>query len=146
MEDGVPSEAFLQREEEFDIVEAPYIDNIVDRRGDNISNNSKGIICTRSSDDAYLEKWGKERFHDHYQRYGVETIWGWSEDSGLRPCAVYLRHCYLAAKIMGDECFRSFLDETLLVDRKTTIRQYMEMYPHILDLQPPPELASRYSG
>ena len=149
MEGGIPSQAFLEREEEFDIVEAPYIELECD--GVNVgatddSATKKGIICTRSSDETYLEKWGNERFNDHFRKYGIETIWGWKEDSGLRPCAIYLRHCYLAAKSMGNDCFESFLDETFLVDRKTTIRQYLEKYPHILDLQPPPDLVSRYSG
>jgi hypothetical protein len=29
---------------------------------------------------------------------------------------VYLRHCYFAAKSLGNVCFDSFLDETFLVD------------------------------
>jgi len=153
MENGIPSGAFLEREEEFDIIEVPFVDLGTNRwHNSNIDNElaeesmSKGIICARSSDDKYLGKWGEQHFHDQYRKYGVESIWGWSEESGLRPCAVYLRHCYLAAGNNGDECLNSFLDETFLVDRKTTIRQYLERYPHILNVKPPPDLLSRYSG
>jgi len=152
MENGIPSRAFLEREEEFDIIEAPYFELDEDDGGDGTApNNSKqtmkkGILCTRSTDETYLAKWGSDRFDEHYRKYGIDTIWGWKEDSGLRPCAVYLRHCYLAAKSMGEVCYNSFLDETFLVDRKTTIRQYLEQYPQVLDQEPPPHLASRYCG
>jgi len=149
MEDGIPSLAFLEREEEFDIIQAPYEEldeGIKTAASDDDDATTKGVLCTRSTDDAYVERWGSDRFYRHYQKYGVNTIWGWSKDSGLRPCAVYPRHCYLAAKSMGETCFDSFLDETVLADRTTTIRQYVERHPEVLLMKPPPELASRYSG
>ena len=138
LDDGVPSQAYLEREEEFDIVRV----RAVDVEGF----ECHGFLCAKSTDDAYIERWGKEHFEEHYHKYGVDSIWGWSRDSGLLPCAVYLRHCYLAAKSMGDECLDSFLDDTYLVDRTTTIREYMQANPHVLDCTPPPELAIRYSG
>jgi hypothetical protein len=144
MADGIPSQAFLEREEEeFSIIEVPFVP--LDG-GNSIGSEFKGVICARSTDEAYLERWGADRFQDNFQKYGVDTIWGWSQESGLRPCAVYLRHCYLAAKSMGETSFDSFLDETFLVDRETTIRQYVERYPEVLLQQPPAELVSRYSG
>jgi hypothetical protein len=144
MADGIPSQAFLEREEEeFSIIEVPFVP--LDG-GNSIGSEFKGVICARSTDEAYLERWGADRFQDNFQKYGVDTIWGWSHESGLRPCAVYLRHCYLAAKSMGETSFDSFLDETFLVDRETTIRQYVERYPEVLLQQPPAELVSRYSG
>lgn len=141
MKDGIPSAAFLEREEEFNIVtgiEYLSLEN-PDMKGD-------GILCTASSDVAYLSRWGEVRFEQQYKKYGVDTIWGWGRDSGLRPCAVYLRHCYLAAKSMGEECFNSFLDETFLVDRQTTVREYILNHPEVLETQPPKELVGRYSG
>jgi hypothetical protein len=143
MKDGVPSQDYLEREEEFNIVTVPFIPF-----GEEPQKHSAGmgIICERSSDEEYLRRWGQERFNDHFAKYGVVTIWGWKEDSGLLPCAVYLRHCYLSAKSMGDGCLSSFLDETFLVDRKTSIRSYLEKHPSILDQLPPPELEGRYSG
>ena len=140
MENGLPSEAFLEREEEFNIIEVPYKDFY------DADSSKKAVLCTSSSDEAYFSRWGEDRFEKNYRQYGIETIWGWKRDSGLRPCAVYLRHCYLAAKSMGDECFNSFLDETFLVDRKTTVREYLEKHPGVLDTTPPPELVGRYSG
>eukprot|EP00547_Thalassionema_nitzschioides_P006610 CAMPEP_0194211614 /NCGR_PEP_ID=MMETSP0156-20130528/10700_1 /TAXON_ID=33649 /ORGANISM="Thalassionema nitzschioides, Strain L26-B" /LENGTH=243 /DNA_ID=CAMNT_0038939223 /DNA_START=88 /DNA_END=819 /DNA_ORIENTATION=- len=142
MKDGIPSVAYLEREEEFDIVSVPYLDftAIGEKKREG------GILCTRSSDETFLERWGKERFEKHYKKYGIHTIWGWKPDSGLRPCAPYLRHCVLAAKAMGQECYDSFLDETFLVDRTTTIRSYLESNPQIMITEPPPGLRERYGG
>ena len=93
-----------------------------------------------------------ERFNQHYTTYGITTIWGYKNDSGIRPCRVYLRHCYLAAKSMGPLCLKSFLDETFLCDRTTTIRQYLEKNQNenynliIQNTIPPPGFEERYSG
>ena len=140
MEGGVPSKAYLEREEDFNIITVPYIDL---QTGEEMQG---GVLCARSSDEAYIERWGKERFEKNYRQYGIDTIWGWERDSGLRPCATYLRHCTLAAKSMGPECYDSFLDETVLVDRKTTIRSYLASNPHVMTTEPPPELAVRWGG
>ena len=146
MPDGIPSRAFLEREEEFDIVTVPYLSvDTIDTQQQLLSNDESkqhGIICQRGSDELYIQRWGKERFQEYYGQYGIETIWNWTE--GLRPCAVYLRHCYLSAEKLG--CLDSFLDETYLVDRKTKLREYMERNPEILKELPPPDLVSRYSG
>jgi hypothetical protein len=138
---GVPSQAFLEREEEFNIVSG-----VIYHALDDSSVNGTGILCTSSDDETYLSRWGKDHFQKQYGQYGVDTIWGWKRDSGLRPCAVYLRHCYLAAQSMGEACFDSFLDETYLVDRQTKLRHYIAANPQVLDAQPPPELIERYSG
>ena len=142
MPNGVPSAAFLEREEEFNIITVPYIDFTYPDKDE----STKAVLCTSSTDKVYVKRWGLNHFERNYARYGVQTIWGWESESGLRPCAPYLRHCYLAAKSMGNECLESFLDETFLVDRKTTVRDYLEQYPEVLDTLPPPELVDRYSG
>ena len=141
LKDGkvIPSREFLEREEEFDIISVHYLE----WDGRKVEN---GIICTRSTDERYLERWGKEHFEKHFVKYGVDTIWNWAEDSGMRPCALYLRHCYLAAKSMGEECFNSFLDDTFLIDRKTTVREYLSHNPHVLETKPDPRLHDRWTG
>ena len=144
MQDGVPSPAFLEREEEFHITQVPY--EVLEGGGLSSAEKKLGVICLRSTDEAYIQRWGQERFNKDFKQYGVDTIWGWKEDSGLLPCSVYLRHCYLAARTMGSECLNSFLDETFLVDRVTTVRQYLKDHPEVLDTRPPPELIGRYSG
>ena len=145
------SQAFREREEEFDIKLVPY-EEIADYREEcsryqmPSEKVKMGVLCTRSTDEAYITKWGQDHFDLHYKKFGIDTIWNFSKDSGLRPCAVYLRHCVLAAQSMGDECYNSFLDETFLVDRTTTVREYLQQYPDTLNTLPPPELASRYGG
>jgi len=138
-EDGTISDSFRQREEEYDIISVSYEDMNGSRVG-------AGILCTKSTDEKYIEQWGVERFNNNYSKYGIETIWGWGRDSGLKPCAVYLRHCILAAEAMGADCFRSFLDETVLVDRKTTVRKYLEENSSVMGSLPPEDLNERYGG
>lgn len=141
-----PIGAFLEREEEFDIVEVPFVD-FSDKDGSADVPMKKGVLCTRYTDEGFVERWGENRFEENYGKYGIQTIWGWKRDSGLRPCRVYLRHCYLAAKSMGKECFDSFLDETFLVDRTTTIREYIDQHPGLIEnTVPPPGFEERYNG
>jgi hypothetical protein len=139
MPNGIPRKLY-EREASYDIVEVPFEDT-ASKEG-----ASHALMCIRSTDEIFIEKWGQDRFDKLFRHYGIETIWGWSKDSGIRPCPVYLRHCYLAAQSMGDICLNSFLDESYLVDRTTTIRQYLDQYPAVLLVQPPPELAIRYNG
>lgn len=140
MQDGVPSQAFLEREEEYNILPAvPFVDLTTGQ-------TSTGILCARGSDKEFNERWGKDYFEKEYGQYGIPTIWNWDEASGLRPCATYLRHCTLAAEKMGEECNNSFLDETFLVDRKTPLRKYLKENPHVMLAVPPPELLIRYGG
>jgi len=155
----IPSQAFLEREEEFEIAMVPYEElasTYVSRRTDTIK---KGVICRRSSDDAYISQWGEAHFQKQYSQYGVKTIWDWDRSSGLRPCPVYLRHCVLASWNCGGEysdswsidgeggvCYDSFLDDTYLVDRKTTIREYLKQYPDVMKTEPPDGLRERYGG
>ncbi|KAL7508816.1 hypothetical protein ACHAXN_007111 [Cyclotella atomus] len=151
----IPSRAFLEREEEFDIVMVPYdefgtgSDQVPSRTSTSVSDSSDqpmGVICRRFTDEAYVSRWGQQHFDKQYTQYGIDTIWNWGEESGLKPCSVYLRHCVLASQSCGKECHDSFLDETYLVDRKTTIREYLKMNPEVMKTEPPPELKHRYGG
>ena len=81
-----------------------------------------------------------------YGKYGVQQIWGWPRDCGATPCPVYLRHCVLAAEKAGPVASDSFLDETWLVDRETTVRAFLATHPEVMATRPPPELVGRYSG
>jgi len=156
-EDGIPGIDFLIREETYDFVHVPYRETLDRYNPDFSHSDSKtGVLCKNSTDEAYLKRWGQAHFDRQYKQFGIDTIWGWSaihnqtrytdDPQSIRPCAVYLRHCCLAAKSMGVECWNSFLDETYLVDRETTIRQYLEDHPHVMDSEPTPELRERYSG
>ena len=106
-----------------------------------------GMLCLASSDAAYGEQWGQPRFDELYTAHGLPTIWGWSRGSGLRPCACYLRHCALAAERLGADAHASFLDDTVLVDRATTVRAYLAQHPRVMrEVPSDPLLRERYSG
>lgn len=145
----VPSMAYLEREEEFDIVEVEY-----EELGQHLnavratSTKRTGILCRRSTDEAYVARWGPDHLAEKYGKHGITSIWDtWSlPDSGILPCAPYLRHCVLAAEKMGLVCYNSFMDETYLADRVTTIREYLEMRPDVMETIPPGDLAIRYGG
>ena len=79
---------------------------------------------------------------DRYGRWGVEKIW----DDSLLPCRVYLRHCILASIRFGGDAHDNFMDQSYLADRKTTIRQYVEAHPEIMNELPPEHLQERYNG
>jgi len=148
----IPSAAYLEREEEFDIVEAEYqeLDPQHHQQLCDTSAASKrmGILCRRSTDEAYRARWGSNRLAEKYGKHGINSIWDeWSRpDSGILPCAPYLRHCVLAAEKMGPVCYESFMDETYLADRVTTIREYLERNPDVMHTVPPGDLAIRYGG
>ena len=78
----VPSQAFLEREEEFEITKVEYEE--IASSGSSEQEIKQGIICRRSTDEAYIARWGQERFQKNYLDYGIKTIWNWNE--GIRPC------------------------------------------------------------
>jgi hypothetical protein len=105
-----------------------------------------GMLCLASTDDAYRARWGDGRFAELYASRGLSTIWSWPPSSGLLPCATYLRHCALAAEKLGDEANASFLDETFLCDRTTSVREHLQRTPQVMTTLPPEALRERYGG
>lgn len=133
-------EAFREREEEFHVRAVPF------EKLDGTSGGT-GLLCCRSTDESYIKQWGSDRFDRKWKHNGITTIWNWKMNSGLKPCPTYLRHCILAADNMGKDCSDSFPDGTLLVDRITTIREYMASYgERIMGAYPPDQLKDRYNG
>lgn len=140
VDNGLGMDAFREREEEFELRMVPFED--LEGRPAGV-----GLLCVASTDAAYNQAWGEERFKRLYTDNGMTTIWTWPRTSGLRPCAPYLRHCVLAAQRLGPLTEASFLDQTYLVDRETTVRQYLAGAGNaVMSTLPPPELAERYGG
>lgn len=135
---GESKESWLKREEEFAFTLAPYTGS----NGD----VGVGLVCTGTTDDVYIQRWGREKYDQQLSLYNLPGIWGDDINKQILPCSVYLRHCVLGAKSLGDECYTSFLDDTYLVDRRTTIREYLEANPEVMDTLPPESLVGRYSG
>ena len=82
----------------------------------------RGLCCLRSTDEAYIALWGRELYELKYIKgAGVESIW-------LCPTAadrvMHIRHCMLAVEARPGVS-GSFLDDTFLIDRRSTIREYL---------------------
>merc|ERR1712196_399917 len=103
-------------------------------------------MCVPSTDFEVLDN---RRLRAKYAKYGLTSIWDeWDENSGIRPCRVYCRHCVLATTKPGvpQIAADSFLDDTYLVDRTTRLREYLDHHPHVMNSKPPAALIGRYSG
>lgn len=111
-------------------------------------------MCTRSTDEEVLDNRGyREKYNNYLEpHFGSTSVWDeWGDDSGILPCPIYLRHCLLASRRedVCEEARESFLDETFLADRKTTLREYIEIDDKgklVMETRPPRELEGRYSG
>ena len=118
--------AFMQREEEFDLMEVPFTE--LDSMGVAATNSAVpslgggggkggvrespsledcsdagqlvGLLCTASTDASYVARWGQGKFDAKYGAHGLRSIWAHPSDDIL-PCACYLRHCVLAVSKPG---------------------------------------------
>jgi hypothetical protein len=138
METKVP--AFIEREHEFRFLVAVPEDLF----GKPFSHPS--VVCSRYSDEEYRLvrcKGNEETFFQRYGHHNIDKIW----QDDILPCRVYLRHCVLAAKNLGEMAYNNFLDHTFLGDRKTCIRQYLSSQGSgIMEEDPPGALRERYGG
>ncbi|XP_015692564.2 uncharacterized protein LOC102710701 [Oryza brachyantha] len=137
-EEEVP--AFIEREHEFRFLA------VVPEGLDGVPYANPAVVCARYSDEEYFQvrcKGSKEIYDQRYGRYNIDRIWR----DDILPCRVYLRHCVLAAKNLGEPAYSNFLDHTYLGDRKTTIREYLATTgAGIMEEEPPESLKSRYGG
>lgn len=134
--------SFLQREPEYKIVTTPYYElNENNVESDHQQQPAgEGVICVASQDvDLNME------VPSLLQSLG--GVWHWAQDSGLLPANVYLRHCLLATQKAGGIAYQSFLEDTYLADRTTTLAAYLEENgEEVMACLPPPHLAERFGG
>ncbi|XP_037468300.1 uncharacterized protein LOC119340476 [Triticum dicoccoides] len=132
--------AFIERELEFRFLA------VVPEGLDGAPFPNPAVVCARYSDEEYFRvrcKGSKEIYNQHYGRYNIDKIWR----DDILPCRLYLRHCVLAAKNLGEPAYSNFLDHTYLGDRRTTIREYLATTgAGIMEEEPPETLRSRYGG
>ncbi|XP_066365924.1 uncharacterized protein [Miscanthus floridulus] len=115
-EEEVP--AFIEREHEFRFLA------VVPEGLDGVPFTNRAVVCACYSDEEYFQgrcQGSKEIYYQRYGRYNIDKIWR----DDILPCRLYLRHCVLAAKNLGEPAYSNFLDHTYLGDRKTTIREYL---------------------
>ena len=101
-------------------------------------------MCAKGTDEEVIQRWGQEWFQENYIQNGPPSVWNWQGE--IYPCRIYLRHCVLAAAKCGAEVEASFLDDTYLYDKVTTIRQHLANDPSIMQEVPPESVAGRYDG
>ncbi|KAI8004518.1 hypothetical protein LOK49_LG08G03270 [Camellia lanceoleosa] len=134
----IPS--FLQREHEFRFLA------VLPETLDGKLFTSPAVLCAHFSDKEYLQircKGSQEIYFQRYGQYNIHKIWR----DDILPCRLYLRHCILAAKNLGDEAYNNFLDHTFLGDRKTTIREYLVTTGSgIMEEEPTESIKAFYSG
>ncbi|KAK8622496.1 hypothetical protein V6N13_117408 [Hibiscus sabdariffa] len=132
--------AFIERELEFRFLA------VLPEKLDGEPFSNPAVLCGRYSDEEFFQiicKGSKDIYFQHYGRCNIEKIWR----DDILPCRVYLRHCVLAAKNLGDIAYNNFLDHTFLGDRTTTIRTYLSTTGSgIMEEEPPESLKSRYGG
>ncbi|PKA57709.1 hypothetical protein AXF42_Ash016755 [Apostasia shenzhenica] len=132
--------SFIDRENEFRFLA------VVPEALDGALFTNPAVVCSRYSDEEYFQircKGRSDIFFENYGRYNIHKIWR----DDILPCRVYLRHCVLAAKNLGELAYDNFLDHTFLSDRKTTIREYLASAGSgIMEENPPEALSSRYGG
>ncbi|CAK8563723.1 unnamed protein product [Lathyrus sativus] len=132
--------AFIQREREYSFL--PVFPESLD--GKPFTNPA--VLCASYTDEEFFKyrcSEGREIYFKQYGEYNIHKIWR----DNVFPCRVYLRHCVLAAKSLGNEVYNNFLDHTFIADRKTTIRQYFEKTSTgIMEEEPPESLKTRYGG
>ncbi|KAG2619820.1 uncharacterized protein LOC120665755 [Panicum virgatum] len=137
-EEEVP--AFIEREHEFRFLA------VVPEGLDGVPFTNQAVVCARYSDEEYFKErcqGSKEIYNQRYGRVNIDKIWR----DDILPCRLYLRHCVLAAKNLGEPAYSNFLDHTYLGDRKTTIREYLDTIgAGIMEEEPPESLKSRYGG
>ena len=134
--------AFVQREWTYDIVNVPYHD--LEAQSHTAPAAGTGVLCVRSTDD----KWPQDVAQLPANDLEVASIWHWPKSSGILPANVYLRHCLLAVeKAPNVSAQESFLTQTYLVDRKTTLKEFLSVHrDRVMASEPPAELATRFGG
>ncbi|KAL4193937.1 hypothetical protein AMTRI_Chr05g66260 [Amborella trichopoda] len=133
--------AFIEREVEFRFI------SVVPQGLDGKHFPNPAVVCARYSDEEFIHDKcrGNEKLFQYFfgPPYNIARIWR----DDIFPCRVYLRHCLVAAKKMGDEVYDNFLDHTFLGDRKTTIREYMASNGvGIMEEELPETVKGRYDG
>ncbi|KAK7363539.1 hypothetical protein VNO77_05685 [Canavalia gladiata] len=132
--------AFIEREREYRFLA------VVPESLDGKPFTNPAVLCASYTDEEFFKfkcSEGTEIYFQQYGEYKIHKIWR----DDVFPCRVYLRHCVLAAKSLGDEAYNNFLDHTFLGDRKTTIRRYLEkVCTKFMEEEPPESLKTRYGG
>lgn len=110
----------LKREHRYKTVEV----NCYEKNGDII----KALTFVEQSDQDYKNTMSIEEYHVRVGQYYTGSLW---ERNDILPLRRYMNKVIQAAEKLGGEVYVSnMLDETVLADGITTLRQYLQKYPH----------------
>ena len=131
---------FVEREGEYSIISVPFVE-----LSDGIE-SGMGVLCASGTDATLAQCTGGIDYTP--SNYAVETVWHAGVDCGWLPADIYLRHVLLAAESQPDcRAIESLLDDTVLADRVTSLRTYLDVqHTLVMAARPPEELKSRFSG
>lgn len=131
---------FVRREPEYHIASVPFYALDDDQQA-----LGHGVICLASDDDDLPADLVGSLPPTERGR-----VWHWPRDSNvLLPAHVYLRHCLLAVQKekQGAAAYTSFLHDTFLADRSTTLADYLQTHETtVMASRPPERLATRFGG
>ena len=143
--DDEQRKAFMERERAYQFAKIPYYgidsDYVAIPKG-------RGVICLAGSNDEELPE-ALRSVRDRIRQQLGQGVWNWKCNSGLLPADVYLRHCLLAVEKAGPIAIQSFINETYLADRKTTVAEYLDIdnnKERVMSARPPDHLMKRFSG
>lgn len=139
--------AFVEREPEYSMEIVPFYELSSKEEEEETDPVGHGVICVACKDDNNLPP-SLDPPRERLTALGL-SVWNWEYKSGLLPADVYLRHCLLAVKKAGPMAEQSFLDETFLVDRTTTLGQYLSLEGNeksMMNSRPPKKLEKRFNG
>jgi hypothetical protein len=144
--DDEQRQKFMQREEEYNITTQPFFHLHDDDNPDALP-AGHGVVCLAST-DAATPQTILDRLPSN--KLAFPSLWHWPKHSGLLPADIYLRHCLLAVENAGNEQAKmSFLHDTYLVDRQTTLADYLDKEKNrgrVMTSLPPLHLATRFGG
>ena len=143
--DDLQRRAFMEREGEYKIETVKFYALERDDDDDDGDDNKvigEGIICLSSKDSDMTDLVMNNKLPRT-----IDSIWHWSHDSGILPLNMYLRHCLLAVEKAGGAARESFLKETFLADRRTTLADYLQLHEEeVMNSTPPAYLEKRFNG
>lgn len=143
--DDLQRRAFMEREGEYKIETVKFYAlerDDDDDDGDDDKVIGEGIICLSSKDSDMTDLVMNNKLPRT-----IDSVWHWSHDSGILPLNMYLRHCLLAVEKAGGAARESFLKETFLADRRTTLADYLQLHEEeVMNSTPPAYLEKRFNG
>jgi len=90
----------------------------------------EGFMVTTGNENTCRQRLTRSKYNALLLE-GYNGIWAYDKGSDILPCREYLQHCLASVFEIGEKAHTNFLDETFLIDRATSIRQYLLQHPEV---------------